>query len=132
MTNPANNFENFFNMEQAATPEMMGGYKPSIREVIVSLIDMTAHNPFFYKDEKARLAICAGILYATQELADMRERGQRPVDVDMGMGAYMMLLGDFMSITYDKYAGEKEREFFPHSRKDYEQDLQDGMDEGKF
>lgn len=132
MTNPKNNFGNFFDMDKPADVDMMGKFKPTISEVVKSLIDITAHNPFFYKDENARLAICAGILYATQELSAMKERGERPADVDMGMGAYMMLLGDMMSMTYDQYAGDKEREFFPHNRKDYEQDLEDGMDEGKF
>lgn len=132
MSNPTNNFNNFFNMNKPADVDMMGKFKPSISEVVKSLIDITLHNPFFYKDENARLSVCAGILYATQELAMAKERGERPKDVDVGMAAYMMLLGDMMSMTYDEFAGEKEREFFPHNRKDYEQDLEDDMENGQF
>ena len=132
MSNPTNNFNNFFNMNKPADVDMMGKFKPSISEVVRSLIDITLHNPFFYKDENARLSVCAGILYATQELAMAKERGERPKDVDVGMAAYMMLLGDMMSMTYDEFAGDKEREFFPHSRKDYEQDLEDGMEDNQF
>lgn len=125
MIDPTNNFENFFNMDKPSNPDMMGKFKPSISEVVLSLIDITAKNPMFYKDENLRMVVCAGILYTTQELSDMRDRGERPSDVDMGMGAYMMLLGDYMSMTYDEFAGDLERKQFPHNRKDYEQDLED-------
>ena len=125
MIDPTNNFNDFFNMDKPVSRESMGGYKPSIREVILSIIDLTAHNPMFYKDENLRLVVCSGILYATQELSDMKDRGERPSDVDVGMGAYMMLLGDYMSMTYDEFAGEQERKQFPHNRKDYEKDLED-------
>jgi len=125
MIDPANNFGDFFNMEKEYTPNMMGNYKPTISEVIIGLIEMTSKNPFFYKDENLRMAVCGGILFATEELAKAKERGERPDNVSIGDAAYMMLLGDFMSLTYDEYAGELERKHFPHNRKDYEQDLED-------
>ena len=132
MTNPNNNFGNFFNMDKPISADMMGQFKPTINEVVKSLIEMTAKNPFFYKNEKMRLAICAGIMYATQELSAMKDRGEVPKDVPASAAAYMMLLGDYMSFTYNQYAGDKEREFFPHDRKNYEQDLEDGMEDNQF
>lgn len=125
MTNPTNNFGDFFNMDKKFESHMMGNFKPTIHEVIMGLIDLTSKNPFFYKDENLRMAVCGGILFATEELARAKERGERPDDVTIGHAAYMMLLGDFMSLTYDEYAGELERKHFPHNRKDYEQDLED-------
>jgi hypothetical protein len=123
MTNPANNFGDFFNMDKKFDPTMIGNYKPTIREVITGLIDLTSRNPFFYKDEHHRMIVCAGLLYATQELALAKERGERPKGVEVGDAAYMMLLGDYMSMTYDEFAGDLERQQFPHNRKNYEQDL---------
>lgn len=125
MTNPKNEYGDFFNMEKPVNMDTMGNFKPSISEVVLSLIDITAKNPLFYKDENLRMIVCAGILYATEELAAAKERGERPRDVDVGMGAYMMLLGDYMSMTYDEFAGDMERKQFPHNRKDYEKDLED-------
>jgi hypothetical protein len=123
MTNPANNYDNFFNMDQKFDAHMMGNFKPTIHEVITGLIELTSKNPFFYKDENSRMVVCGGLLYATEELARAKERGERPENVAIGDAAYMMLLGDFMSLTYDEFAGHLERQHFPHNRKKYEQDL---------
>lgn len=125
MTNPKNEYGDFFNMEKPVNMDTMGNFKPTISEVVMGMIEITGKNPFFYKDENMRMIVCAGILYATQELAAAKERGERPKDVDVGMAAYMMILGDMMSMTYDEFAGDTERENFPHVRKDYEKDLED-------
>lgn len=113
MADPTNNFADFFNMDKPAHQEMMGKFKPTIREVIVSLIDLVAQNPGFYKDENLRVIALTGIMYATQELVALRNQNLRPDDVDMGMSAFMMMLSDMLRMTYNEYAGETEKEKFP-------------------
>lgn len=124
MTNPPNKFKDILNLDKDIDPSLLENYKPTIMEVVRGLIDLTAHTPLFYKDENTRMMVNAGILYATQELRDAKENGDDP-KVSLEAGAYMMLLGDIMSMTYDAYAGEVERERFPHSREDYEDDVND-------
>ena len=113
MADPNNNYADFFNMDKPATPQMMGNHKPSIRDVIVSLIDLVANNPAFYKDENLRIAALSGIMYATQELLALRNQNLRPDDVDMGMSAFMMMLSDMLRMTHHEYASEDEKKKFP-------------------
>ena len=119
-----NNFDNFFNMDKPLTPEMMGNFRPTVSEVVDSLLLLTMQNPLFYKDENLRLAVCAGILYSTQELAEAKSKGFVPEGITAGHAGFMLLLGDMMSMTYDEFAGPVEREKFPHNREDFENDLE--------
>ena len=68
MPDPTNNFSNFFDNNDPHP--MMHEFKPSIHEVIFSLVELVMRNPTFYKDQKLRLVACAAMTYATQELAD--------------------------------------------------------------
>lgn len=129
MTEPTNNYGDFFNMDKKVSPEIMGAYRPTIFEVVDSLLMLTMQQPLFYMDEKLRMVVCAGILYSTQELAKAKEQGLKPEGLTAGHAGFMLLLSDVMSMTYDKYAGKLERENFPHNRKDYIQDIQREADD---
>ena len=130
MNNPNNNFGNFFNMDEEIDPTLIEQYRPSLSDVIRSLIELTSTNPMFYKNANLRMAVCAGVLYATQELGKCKEQGIQPKNVSVGDAAFMMLLGDMLSMTYDEFAGDLERQHFPHNRKNYEQDLEDDYGNG--
>ena len=119
-----NNFDNFFDMDKPLTPEMMGAFRPTVSEVVDSLLLLTMQNPLFYKDENLRLAVCSGILYSTQELAEAKAKGFVPEGITAGHAGFMLLLSDMMSMTYDEFAGPVEREKFPHNREDFENDLE--------
>jgi hypothetical protein len=119
-----NNFDNFFNMDKPLTPEMMGNFRPTVSEVVDSLLLLTMQNPLFYKDENLRIAVCSGILYATDELGKAKAQGFIPEGITAGHAGFMLLLGDMMSMTYDEFAGPVEREKFPHNREDFENDLE--------
>ena len=119
MTDPTNNYGDFFNMDKKVSPEIMGAHRPTIAEVVDSLLMLTMQQPLFYTDEKLRMVVCAGILYSTQELAKAKEQGLVPAEITAGHAGFMLLLSDVMSMTYDKYAGKLERENFPHNREDY-------------
>jgi len=127
MPDPNNNFSNFFDNNDPHP--MMEQFKPSIHDVIYSIIELVTRHPTFYMDEKLRLVVCAGLGYATQELAEAKARNERPKNVTAGDAAFMMLMGDMMSLTYDENAGETERKHFPHSRRDYLNDIQGEMDQ---
>jgi hypothetical protein len=125
MPDPTNNFSNFFDNNDPHP--MMHEFKPSIHEVIFSLVELVMRNPTFYKDQKLRLVASAAMAYATQELADAKERNERPKDVTAGDAAFMMLLGDMMSMTYDEFAGDLERKHFPHNRREYINDIEEEL-----
>lgn len=126
MPDPTNNFSNFFDNNEPHP--MMDEFKPSISQVIRSLVELVTLNPLFYMDEKLRLIACAAMGYATQELLDAKARNEKPKDVTVSDAAFMMILGDMMSMSYDEFAGDMEREKFPHKRRDYIKDIQDEMD----
>jgi hypothetical protein len=123
MANPSNNFSNFFSSDEPHP--MMDKFKPTIKQAIMGLIEMTAQSPMFYMDPQKRLMVCAVLAYATQELAEMKEKNIKPADVYPGDAAFMMVVGDMMSMTYDEFAGDQEREMFPHNRGNFEQDMRD-------
>jgi hypothetical protein len=123
MSNPSNNFSNFFDSDQP--PPMIKEFKPTIKQAIITLLDIVAQSPMFYKDPAKRLVVSMIIAYATQELQEAKDKNLKPADVTPGDAAFMMIVGDMMSLTYDEYAGEKEREMFPHNRDEFERDMRE-------
>ena len=110
-----NNFEDFFNLDKSVESVVK---EPSMEEVINGLIEMTAERPLFYMNHKLRMFVCTAIAFCNNKMMEFKQKGET-APIGLSHAAFMMLLSDTMSITYDEHAGEMERQMFPHNREDY-------------
>ena len=106
---PNNKYDGFFSKKDIPSME---AFKPTPMQIANALMQLAGAYPHFYKDEGQRMIVANGIHYLTNWMVSEKEAGNRP-DIHVGVAAFMMMLAQVMEMTYDKYAGEEEREFYP-------------------
>lgn len=107
MSNPKNEFENFFE-----NPESASKYtQPDPQQVIQALAILTAQNKDWFKNGEIRLMILSTLHKLGDELTEMAKT--KKVMMHPACAAFLMTLGDFIQATTDEYATDKERELFP-------------------
>lgn len=124
MSNPKNEFENFFAEGGEKIAEKFQPAQPP-EHIIDALIALVGERPKFYRDPVLRIMVCNGIASVTDYMMKEVAAGRRP-NIHLGTAAFMMLLGDRMASTYEQYASEEERERYPFNPGD---ETEEEMDE---
>ena len=106
---PENKYDGFFSKKDIPS---MDKFKPSPMQIAEALMALAGEFPHFYKDEGQRMIVANGVHYLTNWMISEKEAGKRP-DIHIGVAAFMMMLAQVMEMTYDKYAGADEREYYP-------------------
>lgn len=108
MSNPKNEFENFFE-----NPESASKYtQPDPQQVVQALAILTAQNKDWFKNGEIRLVILSTLHKLGDAMTDMMQDGGK-VMIHPACAAFLMTLGDFIQATTDEYGTDKERELFP-------------------
>lgn len=111
MSNPKNNSHGFFN--DPNSHPFSQKFKPMKEEIFAALMHLVAQHPDFYKKPDLRMLVAGGMCQVLEELNGAMDRGERP-DLHPGYAAFMMLMADRMSSSYEQYASDEERKMFPH------------------
>lgn len=119
MSNPKNEFENFFENPESAAKHTA----PSPQQVVEALAVLTARNPEWYKNQEIRMVILNTLHTLGEHITELQEQGGQ-VAIHPACAAFLMTLGDFASATADQYGSDEEREKF-HNDDDEESDEND-------
>lgn len=119
MSNPNNNFENFFSDDNA--PAMHKMQKPSTEAIMKAVIQLVGMNPQWYRDQALRMMVANGIGHISTYLENQIAAGKKP-EVDINVACLCMVLAERLE-TSRRFASEEEKEMYPSS--DLKQDNED-------
>ena len=114
MSNPTNNFDNFFTDPSSAAHK----FRPNPEQVVEALMIITSQNHGWYKEPELRLMVLMTLSKLAQEL-QAEEKIKGKIDMPVHAAAFLMVLGDFVSATR-QYASDIEIKQFPTGYEDEE------------
>lgn len=109
--NPPNHFHDFF--QKHGNSEAIEHFLPPPSFLIEALVRVCAKHPFWWQNASLRLKVAGGMAGAAKSLKQRIEKGKDP-GIHPAEAAFMMMVSDRMTQSYEDYASDEEREVFPY------------------
>lgn len=116
MSNPTNNFDNFFTDPSSAAHK----FRPNPEQVVEALMVITSQNHGWYKEPELRIMVLMTLSKLAQDLQE-GEKITGKIEMPVHAAAFLMVLGDFIAATR-QYASEIEIKQFPTGYEDENED----------
>lgn len=114
MTDPKNNFGNFFNDPRPA----MEKHKPTPKMVVEALMVLTSQDHEWYKDQTKRMLLLATMEKLAHEVKEEAEANGGKVDLPVHAAAFLMILGDLAYVTRHLGTAEERERYHQEDESD--------------
>ena len=103
-----NKFKDFFNDPSKVT----ANFTPPRGKMIDAMLAVVGTDPLWYRNQTARLIVCALLAKIADAMREEQERNGKLVE-DVWKCAFITTCSELLLNTHDRYASDEERECYP-------------------